>query len=455
LNNEKVTLSFRPATPDDEAALQALLPEGEVTDISQLPSSIPSYLIEVIPEFKVNGELKITGAPMALGEELVFNTRIKFPGRSKSENYDYKVIAGSYLSVNVVAGSVSSRKLTDLQANLSATKAILESNEPAQIETLTRQEILGDMFYTGTMGYFAQLNAINQVSGLGSGAQYQLASGYGTFGYEPKVDYLFGFPTAIQPGGVVLDIPLSIVTATNDGSTDNKKNFVMQVGVLSSALEHVTSEQIFNDPLNPIDAISAVKALQIAAAQGQRTYQITQTNIDSVLPLLNLSGTTEAEIVTSVNAGLEVVTHTDQVSVPGYTGEGYIIIDTETGSGAYKIGGGQNGAWISGAILGFSVGLLVFVLINSPAALGVLSAEATVVMLLALVALVLVMDRVWKIIGGSDVEACFFGGVTAAFSLVISISNIPSWIAKILSAVGIGASQLDMMGNSARTCGVV
>ncbi|NNJ97683.1 MAG: transglutaminase domain-containing protein, partial [Gammaproteobacteria bacterium] len=37
LNNEKVTLSFRPATPDDEAALLALLPEGEVTDISQLP----------------------------------------------------------------------------------------------------------------------------------------------------------------------------------------------------------------------------------------------------------------------------------------------------------------------------------------------------------------------------------------------------------------------------------
>ena len=172
---------------------------------------------------------------MALGEELIFNTTIDFPGRSKQENYDYKVIAGSYLSVNVVAGNVSSRKLGDLQANLNATKAKLESNDPAQINTLTRQEILGDMFYTGTMGYFAQLNAISQVAGLGSGAQYQLASGYGTFGYEPKVDYLFGFPTAIQPGGVVLDIPLSIVTAANDGNAENKRDFVMQVGVLSSA----------------------------------------------------------------------------------------------------------------------------------------------------------------------------------------------------------------------------
>lgn len=70
LNNEKVTLSFRPATPDDEAALLALLPEGEITDINQLPSSIPSYLIEVIPEFKVNGELKISGEPILLGSTL-------------------------------------------------------------------------------------------------------------------------------------------------------------------------------------------------------------------------------------------------------------------------------------------------------------------------------------------------------------------------------------------------
>jgi len=45
LNNEKVTLSFTPATSDDEVALTALLPEGQITDISQLPSSIPAYLI--------------------------------------------------------------------------------------------------------------------------------------------------------------------------------------------------------------------------------------------------------------------------------------------------------------------------------------------------------------------------------------------------------------------------
>jgi hypothetical protein len=57
LNNAKLTLSFRPATADDEAALQSLLPDGEITDNDQLPGSIPSYLISVIPELKLNGEV--------------------------------------------------------------------------------------------------------------------------------------------------------------------------------------------------------------------------------------------------------------------------------------------------------------------------------------------------------------------------------------------------------------
>lgn len=36
LNNQKLTLSFKPAAPDDEAALQSLLPEGEIVSPHQV-----------------------------------------------------------------------------------------------------------------------------------------------------------------------------------------------------------------------------------------------------------------------------------------------------------------------------------------------------------------------------------------------------------------------------------
>lgn len=69
-------------------------------------------------------------------------------------------------------------------------------------------------------------------------------------------------------------------------------------------------------------------------------YQITNANQATTLPNLNLDAATEAEIQAAVNAGKEVITHTDLVSVPGYTGAGYIIIDPVSGGGSYKLGGG-------------------------------------------------------------------------------------------------------------------
>ena len=70
LNNHKLTLSYAPSTPADEAVLKSFVPSGEITDISQLPSSLPAYLIKVTPQLKLNGQLVGEGQPMSLGEEM-------------------------------------------------------------------------------------------------------------------------------------------------------------------------------------------------------------------------------------------------------------------------------------------------------------------------------------------------------------------------------------------------
>ncbi len=43
--------------------------------------------------------------------------------------------------------------------------------------------------------------------------------------------------------------------------------------------------------------------------------------------------------------GYTVTVHEREVSVPGWTGTGYIVIDPVTGDGAYLISGGGNGGW--------------------------------------------------------------------------------------------------------------
>ena len=116
VNNQKITLSFKPATEADEQTLKSLLPTGEITDLSQLPKSIPSYLIRVIPELKLNGQTVKSGNAMKLGEEVPFVTGVSFAGRGEVQSPRiYNVIAGSYLAVNAIAGNISPNELNQLK----------------------------------------------------------------------------------------------------------------------------------------------------------------------------------------------------------------------------------------------------------------------------------------------------------------------------------------------------
>jgi len=68
--------------------------------------------------------------------------------------------------------------------------------------------------------------------------------------------------------------------------------------------------------------------------------------VNTVLPKLNLSSDIINDIKIAISQGKEVTTHTNNVSVPGWSGAGYIVIDPKTGDGAYLISGGSNGAFL-------------------------------------------------------------------------------------------------------------
>jgi hypothetical protein len=54
-----------------------------------------------------------------------------------------------------------------------------------------------------------------------------------------------------------------------------------------------------------------------------------------------------SEIRNSAAAGMEITAHEQPVNFYGSSQVGYVILDPETGAGAYKIGGGENGGEIS------------------------------------------------------------------------------------------------------------
>lgn len=350
LNNHKVTLSFKPATVADEQTLASLLPPGPITDPSQLPSSIPSYLISVIPELAVDGQVVSQGGPMRLGQDLIFYYGVERVNGLGSHSYTYPVVAGSYLGVAVAGGSVSPITLNNIKDKLTQTQTKLQSGDTSLIGTLNREDILGDMFHAGTLGYFGEYLALAHVASQPQQARHTLPYGYGTFGYEPNVDTIFGLPRAITPGGIGVNVRLGWVIHALDGDATKRPSLSLQTGMLSSALEHAVPEQMFSTQSQPAQGVSAAKALQIASSQGQRIYHVTPQNQAQALPNLHLDGLAMSEITQALATGKEVVAHTDRISVPGWTGEGYILFDPATGSGAYKITGGSNGGYLALAL---------------------------------------------------------------------------------------------------------
>ena len=218
------------------------------------------------------------------------------------------------------------------------------------------------MFHAGVLGCYAQYTALSYLASLAQKSHVQLIPSAGTYGYAPEVSYLFGIPRAIIPGGVEMDLDrVGSATSIDGKGHDAWKSFNVQIGALSSILESAIPEQMFVTPNNPGEAVSAVKALQKAAAQGQRIYHITQANMAAALPNIHHDQNTMGEIRNALAMGKEVITHTDAITVPGWKGGGYVVMDQDTGAAAWKIGGGTE--WRVAKNIRFFFVLAVIVLV--------------------------------------------------------------------------------------------
>ncbi|WP_165794487.1 hypothetical protein [Kinneretia aquatilis] len=107
--------------------------------------------------------------------------------------------------------------------------------------------------------------------------------------------------------------------------------------------------------------ISAVKALALAAAQGQRIYTITQKVFQDNLGLVTShlsahSWDTRQRVQQALEAGQEVTIHQRPVMQDGWAGAGFVLLDPETGAGRYLIEGGGNGGQFA---LGVGLGSLL------------------------------------------------------------------------------------------------
>ncbi|MEJ2076260.1 MAG: hypothetical protein P8X79_22695 [Reinekea sp.] len=255
---------------------------------------------------------------------------------------------------------ISPAQLAALHSRLNQTQTILQTADETELGSLTKHDLVGDIMQTGIQGYLAETYAMDKLSAQSADIVTYRQPSYGTFSTALEVAYFFGSPRTVNFTGVVMDVDrIQANSESKDNCYDDWLSFNRNSGMLSSAYEHIIPERLFSTDENLAEGVSTAKALSLAMAQGQKIYTLTRANKDQ-LANITIDDNARSEISQALSLGLEVTVHERPITVNGWQGSGYSIIDVDYGVGAYKISGGSNG------------GMLLFIGLESLLMIGII-----------------------------------------------------------------------------------
>ena len=365
---KRLTLSYIPASQADADLIASYLPKphADGTPIlpSELPTSLPGYLIQLKAQINLDGvPVATSSTALPMGTDLNSTggfTQLGDPAQWDLTSEQSNVV-GQATAIGISAGGISPAQMAQLKDRLTATKTKLEAKD---VTGLTGEQISGDLLTATIWSWFAAAESHNRLSQGQAGMIENPGLSYGLFHAIAQPVYSWGVIRKVTFPGVNMDIGhIRNLGWAKDNDRATWIGYNKLRGQYMSALEHAIPERFFNDPAQcntqgtttPVaglpdcpQGISAVKALGLAAAQGQKIYTITQAVYQANPNIVNTalsahSASTRQAVQNALDAGHEVTIHEKPITQSGWTGAGYTTIDPETGAGGYMIDGGSNG----------------------------------------------------------------------------------------------------------------
>ena len=478
LAGQPFAISFKPSTAADEQTINSYLPQphadGTPIQPNELPQSMAGYLIKLSPEITLNGQLlnNPSTASFMMGQQV--KTKIGFMSpNDKQQPLSEKLIeAGEYHALGIDLQGLSQQQLTTLKNQLESTKAKLESQDQTQLATLTKHDLTGALLQVGVQSYFALNDVQDTIASSQANVIDHRFMSFGTFSSNLQPNLKYGFPLTVKFAGMMMDIDMLFSQAVaKNNDRQQLIAYVASQGPRQSANEHLIPEQLFDDPntnIKDAEAVSAVKALQLAAEAGQKIFTVTKENASVVLPQLQHKALIMEDVRNAVNAGKVVTISQAPISYNGWSGAGYSIVDTNTGAGAWLIGGGVDGAFMSGLTLGHLISIeLAFAdtVINTGAGTASVSYNWFMSILAFLggyiVGTAILYNNAWN----DQDKSCFWGGLatalaSAGFALLIGpsigLTGVTQKTAAVLGWLGatgvLSGYGIAFVGSDLQTC---
>ena len=165
LAGKRLTLSYVPADQASADLIASYLPkphaDGSPIQPTELPTSLPGYLIRLKPTITLEGQVVAqSSTAVTMGTDLQGQggfTQLGDPSQWDLSP-DNSHVAGQATAIGISAGGVSAKQLDTLKARLETTKGKLEAKDTTN---LSGEQISGDLLTATIWSWFAAAESHN------------------------------------------------------------------------------------------------------------------------------------------------------------------------------------------------------------------------------------------------------------------------------------------------------
>jgi hypothetical protein len=322
LSNQQITLSYEPETVQDQEIINSF---GGL-------DSTPAYLVRLRPVLKVNGErIAVATDGLPMGADYTFTIDLISP--SGTETINNTLIVG-----NLTVIGITSQKAV-MTPPLAGEGGGLPSNASIGGEG---PKVAERILFEAANHYIDRWN--NAEDELASLLQLSITRPLPTvvtLGGMIDVTYLLDMPHGFMWKGVYLDADVRAVEVVRSaefgvGSESKGEKLFMQLSSLQgSVLEHRLFENDFK-----VESISTAKLFQLVSSQpGTSILTIDKTNVDAILPTLDIAENIKDDIRNSVNRNFAIRIPQSEITYHDWSGIGYIKENPETGESGWMLSG--------------------------------------------------------------------------------------------------------------------
>ncbi len=321
---KRITLSYIPATADDEAL---------IANYGGFLYDVPAYMLHLKPVLRIDGTIKLTGEATTLGSEQTMTLQFNQPN-GLGETVNKKVFAGAYYAVGMDLQGINENVLG--KRNYKLNTSVLSETAG----TLGNDDLIGEHLFILATTYHLANDKIYKAGAKLYNTVITRTLSESITSFTLSVSHLFSIPKSAMPSGINMDVAMDrVIAVAKDGDTAKEKAYMDIAGLVSSYHEHDIFEKI-----DGFSSVSAVRALQVAAAGGIPIQHINAANMAQILPALQVGVEIKTDIQNAINAGKEVTIPQTNVQINDWNGVGFIVKDPLSGSGSFVISGGLAGS---------------------------------------------------------------------------------------------------------------